>query len=63
MRSMPAPSRAMNADGRTGRRAEQMFDSEQIAGAFFAHRRGEQDRSPRFYARPDERLADRDERS
>src|SRR5713101_4403026 len=40
---------------------QQVSYAAQIARAFLAHRRGEQDRSPRFNPRPDERLADRDE--
>src|SRR5207302_9645039 len=40
-----------------------MPDPTEIAAPLLAHRRGEQDRSPRFHPRPDERSADRDERS
>ena len=40
-----------------------MPDPPEIAATFLAHRRGEQDRSSRFHARPDQRLADCDERS
>src|SRR5713101_5644221 len=35
---------------------QQVSYAAQIARAFLAHRRGEQDRSPRFNPRPDERL-------
>ncbi len=50
------------ADGRMGGWAEQVPYAAQIARAFFTDRRGEQHRPPRFHARTDERLADRDER-
>src|SRR2546425_2240842 len=40
-----------------------MPDPTEIAGTLLAHGGGEQDRSPRFHPRLDERLADRDERS
>src|SRR5436309_15539715 len=38
-----------------------MADPTEIAATLLAYGRGEQDRSPRFNLRPDERLADRDE--
>ena len=40
-----------------------MPDPTEIAATFLANGRGEQDRSPRFNPRLDERLANRDERS
>ena len=42
---------------------QQVSHAPQVARAFFSHRRGEQDRSLGFHPRPDECLADRDERS
>src|SRR5438309_4593952 len=39
-----------------------MPDSTEIAAPLLAHGRGEQHRPPRFHARTDETLADRDER-
>lgn len=51
------------ADGRMGGWAEQMADPTEITGSLLTHGRRKKDRSARFDARPDQRLADRDERS
>src|SRR5882762_4959364 len=49
------------ADGRMGGWAEQMPHAAEVTRPFLAHGRGKQDRPPGLHARPDERLADRDE--